>query len=401
MSNPIFISYKRVDKDKVFPIKDYIEKHAGVKCWIDLNGIESDAQFEDVIIEAIDNCEVFLFCYSSTHAQITDFENDWTLKELDYAQGEGKRVVFINIDSTPLTKKFRFRYGQKQQVDATDRTRLDKLAVDIRNWMNLPAPKPADTAGQRTTTQHAAAANDTRHTITPSFDIAKAVNWIKTKNPIATNSSFNQESYIDLSPLTTNKKKRNEPEINQIVFACESYVYKRSRAAGLEKEECANINWQKLMSMVKDSYMIDCPSDVYADFIPDFGSMTSVWLSDLRNGLKRLIFTHQISYIISMHIHPGKLENAGTGATIGLLLGSAGIGGAIGYLSSGSADWDLLVKTLYKVYGVQVEKEQLLTRKNTKSEVIERICDIVNSKYNSYDCYPNFTASKFYKKLTT
>ena len=149
--------------------------------------------------------------------------------------------------------------------------------------------------------------------------------------------------------------------------------------------------------------MIDCPSDVYADFIPDFGSMTSVWLNDLRNGLKRLIFTHQISYIISMHIRPGKLEDARAGAAIGTLLGPAGtiLGGAIGYLSSGSADWDLLVKTLYKVYGVQVKKELLLTGKNTKSEVIERICDIVNSKYNSYDCYPNFTASKFYKKLTT
>ena len=41
----IFISYKRADKDLVFPIKDKIEAATGEKCWIDLDGIESDAQF--------------------------------------------------------------------------------------------------------------------------------------------------------------------------------------------------------------------------------------------------------------------------------------------------------------------------------------------------------------------
>ena len=39
----IFISYKRADKDKVLMIKDQIESALGEKCWIDLDGIESDA----------------------------------------------------------------------------------------------------------------------------------------------------------------------------------------------------------------------------------------------------------------------------------------------------------------------------------------------------------------------
>ena len=47
----IFISYKRVDKDKVFRIKDQIESTIGEKCWIDIDGIESDAQFANVIIQ--------------------------------------------------------------------------------------------------------------------------------------------------------------------------------------------------------------------------------------------------------------------------------------------------------------------------------------------------------------
>lgn len=137
MRRPIFISYKRVDKERVFEIKDFIELQTGLSCWIDLVGIESDAQFEDVIIEAIDNCDVFLYFYSKEHTKIINYENDWTIKELDFAQEEEKRIVFINLDKTPLTKKFKFRYRQKQQVDALDKSRLEKLIFDLKKWYNI------------------------------------------------------------------------------------------------------------------------------------------------------------------------------------------------------------------------------------------------------------------------
>ena len=68
----IFISYKRVDIEKVFRIKDQIEVALDEKCWIDIDGIESDAQFANVIINAINNSEVFLFMYSSAHSKIRD-----------------------------------------------------------------------------------------------------------------------------------------------------------------------------------------------------------------------------------------------------------------------------------------------------------------------------------------
>lgn len=38
----IFISYKRVDEDKVFPIVEEIKQKTGVDYWIDLEGIERD-----------------------------------------------------------------------------------------------------------------------------------------------------------------------------------------------------------------------------------------------------------------------------------------------------------------------------------------------------------------------
>lgn len=92
----IFISYKRADKEKVFRIKEQIESTLGEKCWIDLDGIESDAQFKNVIIRAINECEVVLFMYSQHHTKIIDFERDWTVRELNFAQKKVS-VLFLLI----------------------------------------------------------------------------------------------------------------------------------------------------------------------------------------------------------------------------------------------------------------------------------------------------------------
>ena len=95
----IFISYKRADKERVFAIKDSIEQATGEKCWIDLDGIESDAQFVEVIMNAIDDCEVFLFMRSAEHNKITNHRTDWTIREVNYALGERKRIVFVALEN--------------------------------------------------------------------------------------------------------------------------------------------------------------------------------------------------------------------------------------------------------------------------------------------------------------
>ena len=131
----IFISYKRADKEKVFAIKDKIEAATGEKCWIDLDGIESSEQFEFVIINAIDNADVFLFMYSKGHTQITDLNNDWTIKEIRYAEATSKRIVFINLDHSLLAKWFLFNFSGKQQIDATSESALNRLIDDIKEWL--------------------------------------------------------------------------------------------------------------------------------------------------------------------------------------------------------------------------------------------------------------------------
>lgn len=133
----IFISYKRVDKEKVFKIKDQIESALGEKCWIDLDGIESDAVFANKIIGAINSCEVFLFMYSKAHSLIDDFNKDWTVREINFASKKGKRIVFINIDGALLTDPFEFTYGIKQQIDGRNNESIERLIRDLKKWLEI------------------------------------------------------------------------------------------------------------------------------------------------------------------------------------------------------------------------------------------------------------------------
>lgn len=145
MKPRIFISYKRVDKKYVFNLKDEIESSTGEKCWIDIDGIESDAQFKNVIINAIKDCEVMLFMYSKAHSLITDFEKDWTIRELNFAANKNKRIVFINLDGTPLTDEFSFDYGLKQQVDGKSKEAVTRLITDLRKWLKPIQSESHDT----------------------------------------------------------------------------------------------------------------------------------------------------------------------------------------------------------------------------------------------------------------
>ena len=133
----VFISYKRKNKDQVFPIVDYIEGELGVKCWVDLDGIESSAQFASVICKAIDSADVILFMHSSVHLNI-NYETDWTIKELNYAQAKKKRIVLVKLDSSPLDNIFLMEYGTKNNIDSRDSVQLQKLISDLRNWLALP-----------------------------------------------------------------------------------------------------------------------------------------------------------------------------------------------------------------------------------------------------------------------
>ena len=104
---------------------------------IDLYGIESDALFANVIIDNIDEADVFLFMYSKAHGDINEYAKDWTIRELNYAQEEGKRIVIVKLDDTPLMKWFKFMFPNKQEVDVTSSESFNRLLNNLRSWLSI------------------------------------------------------------------------------------------------------------------------------------------------------------------------------------------------------------------------------------------------------------------------
>ena len=142
MNNGVFISYSRKDLEEVKKIKYEIDKEVGIDCWMDLDGIESGEQFEDVIIEAISNSDIVLFMMSANSMQ-----SPWALDELDFAKHEKKRVVLVSIDNAEMKGKFYFRYHKYDNIIWDNAPQRSKLIRDLRNWTRKPLHEVTTEAG--------------------------------------------------------------------------------------------------------------------------------------------------------------------------------------------------------------------------------------------------------------
>lgn len=146
--NRIFISYKRQDKQIVFPIVEEIKQHTGVDCWIDVEGIESGDQFQNVIIDAIDNSGIVIFMLSKnfiapyvdeTSGEVNLKKQTFPEKEVMYALRHGKRLVPISIDGTSVydCKWLEFNCSGLDYVDWNDVSQRDKLMNNLRQWEGI------------------------------------------------------------------------------------------------------------------------------------------------------------------------------------------------------------------------------------------------------------------------
>lgn len=125
----IFISYSRADLERVKAIKAELERSTGALCWMDLDGIESGEQFEDVIISAINRSGTMLFMLSER-----SMRSEWALDELDFAKKKKKRIVIVHLEEVELSNKFYFRYHKYDQIMWHNMPQREKLFRDIKRW---------------------------------------------------------------------------------------------------------------------------------------------------------------------------------------------------------------------------------------------------------------------------
>ena len=163
----VFISYSRKDLELVKKIKTEIDHLVGVDCWMDLNGIESGEQFEDVIINAICKCDTILFMMS-----VNSMQSEWALDELDFAKHEKKRIVLVSIDNAEMSGKFYFRYHKYDTITWSNQPQREKLIRDLKSWIGI-GQKEKGEAGKVQTTENSAPAIQTYTLGNVSFDMIR------------------------------------------------------------------------------------------------------------------------------------------------------------------------------------------------------------------------------------
>ena len=136
MGAEIFISYSRKDLSKAKIIKGEIEKITSLSCWMDLDGVESGSQFEDVIISAIDNARIVVFLLSDNSMQ-----SKWTKDEVRYAYETRKKIIPVNIDNCTPSGWFLFKFSGYDVINYSDSYQKQKFFDDISEWIG-GNPKP-------------------------------------------------------------------------------------------------------------------------------------------------------------------------------------------------------------------------------------------------------------------
>ena len=126
----IFISYSRNDLSKVKLVKEEIDLALNTVSWMDLEGIESGDIFDNIIVEAIENCRIMLFMLTQN-----SMKSDYALKEIGYAQSLGKRIVIVKIKECEMFGVFRFRYQYNDQIDWDAKEQREKLFHNLRTWI--------------------------------------------------------------------------------------------------------------------------------------------------------------------------------------------------------------------------------------------------------------------------
>lgn len=110
MHHDIFISYSRMDSDKVKSIQDYLDEK-GFKYWIDKNGIYSGENYKDVIVDAIETSKVVLFM-SSEHSN----SSLNVIRELSYATYTKRIIIPILLDDSPYARSIRLDIADVDQL---------------------------------------------------------------------------------------------------------------------------------------------------------------------------------------------------------------------------------------------------------------------------------------------
>lgn len=126
----IFISYSRKDFEDVNALVNMFKQRIPtLDIWFDLDGIESGEEFDDKIIEAIDNSFCMIFAVSNHSLQ-----SKWTKNEVMYAKNTGKKIIPVLLSGATLKGWFLFNFGRIDCIDLQDEKQIEKVLNNLEDW---------------------------------------------------------------------------------------------------------------------------------------------------------------------------------------------------------------------------------------------------------------------------
>ena len=138
----IFISYSSKDKEKADQLSELLAS-AGLSVWIDQSGIDIATSWSKEIVEAINNCKVFIVLLSPS---ALDSHN--VMKEVSLASEKRKKMMPIDLEPVSLTSDFEYQLAGIQRapmtnIDSIIRA-LGKLGLEATQAPTLKLVKETD-----------------------------------------------------------------------------------------------------------------------------------------------------------------------------------------------------------------------------------------------------------------
>lgn len=123
----VFVSYSRKDFDEVQSLINKVKELVPMMdFWFDVDDIESGDEFEDKIVEAIEQSSCVIFALSDN-----SLKSSWTKDEIVFARNSNKKVIPILLKGAKLSGWFLFKFGRVDCIDSTDVIQINKLAKNL------------------------------------------------------------------------------------------------------------------------------------------------------------------------------------------------------------------------------------------------------------------------------
>lgn len=148
MAYDVFISYSSKTPEIATRIYESV-KAEDVSCWMAPTDIPGGSEYEDMIVNVIENCKIVVLVFSEPASV-----SRWVNSEISIAFSEYKHIIPFKIDDTEIKGKMRVKLNDTQIIDARKNHlhKINELVSSIKILLNRSAEELSTRSSDSTKT---------------------------------------------------------------------------------------------------------------------------------------------------------------------------------------------------------------------------------------------------------